>query len=202
MFLIFDTETTGLPQFNVPFDHPAQARIVQLGCILLDSEFEEVASYSSLIYPKDWTIQPDAQAKHNISIEQCKQYGLPIEAALDVFDAFCERSDKIVAFGLKFDAHLMDVEQTLRKGFTNRYEWTKDGICVMLESTNVCKLPHATNKYRGYKWPKLQEAYEFMFHETFEDAHDALADCRATARVFKWLVEHNIVNAKREVLVA
>lgn len=36
--------------------------------------------------------------------------------------------------------------------------------CPMKLATNVVKLPSKTNqKYGGYKWPKVQEAYDFFF---------------------------------------
>ena len=32
------------------------------------------------------------------------------------------------------------------------------------------------NGQKGYKWPKLSEAYQYFFNEAFVDAHDALGD--------------------------
>ena len=34
----------------------------------------------------------------------------------------------------------------------------------MILSTNICKIP--SPKGKGYKWPKVQEAYDFLFGET------------------------------------
>lgn len=36
--------------------------------------------------------------------------------------------------------------------------------CPMKLSTNICKIPHPT--YGGFKWPKVQEAYDFFFGKT------------------------------------
>lgn len=60
----------------------------------------------------------------------------------------------------------------MRAGRKNRQ------ICTMNESTDLCKIP---GPY-GYKWPKLEELHKHLFGKTFDNAHDALADVRATAR--------------------
>ncbi len=43
------------------------------------------------------------------------------------------------------------------RGFT----FPKELSCPMLLSTDVCKIP--SPRGRGYKWPKVQEAYDFFF---------------------------------------
>jgi len=39
-------------------------------------------------------------------------------------------------------------------------------------------------KYGKYKWPKLMELHTKLFSVGFEEAHDAIADIRATAKCF------------------
>jgi len=51
----------------------------------------------------------------------------------------------------------------------------------MAVTTPICKIP---GKYNDYKWPKLAEAYRHLFNEEIKDAHDALADVRACARIY------------------
>jgi DNA polymerase III subunit epsilon len=58
----------------------------------------------------------------------------------------------------------------------------------MQDMTDICCLPSPWGK--GYKWPKLHEAHRHCFGKEFEDAHDALADVRACAKVFFWLQQH------------
>jgi hypothetical protein len=55
-------------------------------------------------------------------------------------------------------------------------------FCTMIKSTSICKLPAA--KGRGYKWPKLEELYQFLFNKKFDGAHDAAADVKAAAECF------------------
>ena len=192
MYLIYDTETTGLPLFDKSPDNPGQAHILQLACLLLDESYEEVASFSSLIKPTGWHIHSAAQAAHGISKEDCEKKGIDIKCALGVFNEFDRLSHSHIAHNIKFDAFLVNCENALHTAYTRITN--KAQICTMLSTTEICKLP--SKRGSGYKWPKLIEVYQYLFHESFDGAHDALADVRACARVFKWLRNQNIVGAK------
>lgn len=183
-YLVFDTETSGLPNFKIQCD--TSARIVQMSAILLDEDFEEVACFSTLIKLSDGTkIQPGAFQAHGISEELCEKFGINIESALRMFDGLAEKADKMVAHNLKFDAYLLDTEQTLA-GYP-KFDVIKHGICTMLASTPICKLP---GRGGNYKWPKLAEVYNIFYpNAPMFDAHDALVDVRATGQVLKYLVQ-------------
>lgn len=58
MIIFYDTETTGLPLWREPSEHPDQPHIV------------EIASMNALIRPDGWTISPEAAAIHGISQER------------------------------------------------------------------------------------------------------------------------------------
>ena len=182
MYLVYDTETTDLPNFGIAANHPKQARIVQLACVLMDEAHKEVASFCSLIKPCNWVIQSGAQAAHGISQQECVEKGIGIEVALSVFNEFDRLCDLHIAHNIKFDSFLIKVERELLFGMGKHSD--KQQFCTMLSMTNICRLP---GKYGKYKWPKLQEVHEYLFHAPFEGAHDALADVRACAKVYKWL---------------
>jgi DNA polymerase III subunit epsilon len=182
MYLIYDTETTSLPLWNSAFNHPDQARVIQLAALVLDDSYEEVASFSTLIQPDGWVITPGAQMAHGITLEDCARKGIFIKTALAVFSEFERLCHVHVAHNIKFDSFLLDVERSHCKVPQGRPY--SEQYCTMLNTTEVCKLP---GKFGKYKWPKLIEAYQHIFHDTFEGAHDALADVRACAKVFKWL---------------
>ena len=50
----------------------------------------------------------------------------------------------------------------------------------MKSTTDFCQLP---GPY-GYKWPRLEELYQKLFGEDFENRHQALADVRACAKCY------------------
>ncbi len=186
MFLILDTETTGLAQFQQPPDHPAQARICQLGCVLLDDQFVERASFCSLIKPDNWEISSGASAANGLTTQMCYDYGIPVARCLSILEGFYEQSEVAVAHNLKFDAFLVDIEYALLGNY-NPFVWSQKGYCTMLKSTDVCKIAKKTGN-GAFKWPKLQEAHQHFFGHAFDKAHDALADARACGRIFKQLL--------------
>jgi DNA polymerase III epsilon subunit-like protein len=183
-YLVFDTETTTFPSSKIAANHPDQAHIIQMAAIVLDEEFYEVSSFYALIKPAYWhTISEGAEKAHGISKEKCSKHGVFIEDALKIFKTFHDSATHVIAHNARFDKQLIDIENEVLT--LDRMMW-KPTVCTMECTTGICMLPskYPTSKY---KWPKLSEAYEFLFKEKFDKAHDALADVRATARIFKWL---------------
>lgn len=67
----FDTETTGLPLFKEPSEHPGQPHIVQLGACLVDLDSREVLStLDVMIKPDGWLIPDKVDAIHGITTEK------------------------------------------------------------------------------------------------------------------------------------
>lgn len=192
MILVFDTETSNLPQHNLPLDHPAQARIVQFACVMLDREFNERASFCSLIKPDGWQIQPGAQSAHGIRQEECEKYGMPIDVVMDIYAAMCDKCNFFVAHNFKFDNELLSIEEAILADMHNptASESGSNQFCTMQLMTPVCMLP---GRNGSYKWPKLMEAYQHVTGHTFIGAHNALRDCRATTEIFKYLVDNKHV---------
>jgi DNA polymerase III epsilon subunit-like protein len=191
-YLIFDTETTGFPVKDIPPDHPKQAHILQLACLKLDEQFNEVGSFYTLIKPIHWQeISPGALEAHGISRDMCQCHGLHPKLALDVFFSMFSDVKYTVAHNIKFDRQMVEIDNWCNHQSVSVVPWPKH-ICTMECTTGICMLP---SKFPGakYKWPKLCEAYEFLFKQPMDGAHDALADVKATAKVLRWLVENKKV---------
>jgi len=194
MILVFDTETTAFPSPSLPVNHLNQARIVQLAWILLDEQFVERACFNSLIQISVATrITEGAFKVHGISEMDCRNYGMPIEQAIQPLLYQTRTSSVIVGYNISFDSKMLDIECENIFGLTDE-RWFGCGMfCVMEAMTPICQLPFANGRKghgsQRYKWPTLQEAYQFAFEQQFEGAHDALADVRATARIYRWLKE-------------
>lgn len=188
MYLLFDTETTGFFNKSLPLDHPDQARVIQLAAILCNKDFVDMGSLYTLIKPDGWTITPGAQAAHGITMEQCHEYGVPIREVLSLFECMVFRAKYYVGHNIPFDMDMVGNEYAVVSG-TN-IGWGSS-FCTMRLMTDICKLP---GKFPGkYKWPKLQEAYKVAFSRTFEGAHNALEDIKATKDIFRWLVTNGRV---------
>lgn len=195
MILVFDTETTTFPSANLAPSHPAQARIVQLAWVLLDDTFKERSCFNSLIrIPSSVRIAEGARKAHGITEEDCEKYGAPVNDTLAIFLDRFANSSTFVAHNIKFDMQLVNIEHELLYGPLGY--GPKDQFCTMEAMTPICQLPFANGKRsygnQKYKWPTLQEAHQHAFGQRFEGAHDALADVRATARIYKWLKEKEL----------
>ena len=172
MRLIFDTETTGL-KF---------CRLVQIAGILVDRDWKEQASFSLMIKPEGFEIPKEATEIHRISTERATAYGAPLRTALSVFNNLIIGAEEVWAFNAAFDERAINSEFDFI-GQVSRVKENKP-ICAMLACQGILQLPNPRGS--GYKWPKLAEAYSFFFDgATIEDAHDALADVRATVKVIQ-----------------
>ena len=179
--LVLDTETTGLPLKGVPASDPRQARIMQLGAVLLDDD-KEVASFYSRLYPDGWPlVHTAAEAAHGITLESCERLGVAQRAALDVLAEFTSAADIVVAHNYDFDYQLLTIEYEL---LGHVFAPAKH-FCTMKAMTSICKLVKSNG---SAKWPNLQEALSHCYIGDVVDAHDALADTRACAKVWRWLV--------------
>ena len=66
--MIFDTETSGLPLFDKPSDHPGQPHLVQYSAVLFsDVTRMEMAYDTMIVRPDGWIIPEQAIAKHHIT---------------------------------------------------------------------------------------------------------------------------------------
>lgn len=186
--LLYDTETTGLPNRNRSFSFPSQPHVAQLAYILDDSERGVIDRADLLIQPYDkhWMMSPESLAIHGKTREMCEQQGLPLPEVMDRFVDACAEADVLLCHNVSFDRLLMMIQAckldpliqpvTIFEG--------KPHVCTMLAAMPICKLPPKSGKGKGYKWPTLQETHVFLFGETFDGAHDAMADITATQRVY------------------
>jgi len=181
MILVFDTETSGLPAWRLPADHPSQPRLVQLAALLLDDSLEEHACFSAIVRPDGWTIPKEASDLHGITTEMACDLGLPLRFVLSTLVEFAARIDLRVAHNLDFDDLI--VTAAFKRNGLPHTGWA-GGFCTMRAMTPLCKLP---GKYDDYKWPKLQEAHVHCFGREFDRAHNAAADVRACAQIYRWL---------------
>jgi DNA polymerase-3 subunit alpha len=191
MFLIFDTETTGLPKRdNAPVNEVDNwPRVVQIAWQLHDGSGNLIHHHDFLIRPDGFEIPYSAEKVHGISTRQATEQGIPMEEALELFNQSLEQSDFLVGHNIRFDINALGAE-FIRKGIETKF-LDKRQVCTMLASTDDLKLPGG----RGgkFKPPKLMELYEYLFGEQFGEAHNAAADVEATARCFFELLRKKII---------
>ena len=197
MFLIFDTETTGLPlNWNAPLnDFDNWPRLIQLAWQIHDEKGDLVEATSYLVKPDGFIIPRGSEKVHGISTERANKEGQPIEFVLKEFIKALEKVQITIGHNLEFDNNIVGSEM-LRYGIDNDILLKqKTQIDTKGESTNYCALPGGRGG--NYKWPTLEELYLKLFNESFDAAHNASADVQATARCFFELVRISIIQSNK-----
>lgn len=83
--LFYDTETTGLPLFKEPSEHPDQPHIVQLAACLVDLDTRKtIASMDVIVKPNGWTIPAEVSAIHGITTEHAMDVGISEAMAIEL----------------------------------------------------------------------------------------------------------------------
>jgi DNA polymerase III epsilon subunit-like protein len=180
MYLIFDTETSGLPRnWSAPAsDVDNWPRLVQLGWYCCDASGQVLRSQQYLIKPQGFKISPQAAQLHGITTQLALRDGVDLLPVLEEFSAEVRAAKVVVAHNLDFDQKVMQAE-FVRAKLADAFA-RKKRICTMKETADYCRLP---GKY-GYKWPSLTELHRHLFGTPFEGAHGALADAEACQRCF------------------
>jgi DNA polymerase-3 subunit alpha len=183
MFLIFDTETTGLPRnFNAPAsDSENWPRMVQLAWQLHDETGKILDVSNYIIKPDGYTIPFNATKIHGITTEHAKEHGLPLQEVLEKFQEMLSRTKYLVGHNISFDINIAAAEFYRITQVNPLSTFLKLDTCT--ETTaSLCQLPGG----RGgkFKLPNLAELHKTLFHEGFDEAHNASADVEATARCF------------------
>ncbi|MBT6224587.1 MAG: hypothetical protein HOI63_03850, partial [Cryomorphaceae bacterium] len=80
MFLIFDTETTGLPKkWSAPLtDFDNWPRAIQVAWQVHDINGDCISNQSYIVYPDGFTIPYDSEKIHGISTQLAKKIGVDI----------------------------------------------------------------------------------------------------------------------------
>ena len=189
--LVFDTETTGLPTERNPAIIATHKwpYIVQLSYIIYDTENNIVLDYVDRIIklPKGVLISKESEAIHKISNDRCKIVGVDITEELIEFNKHLLTVDVIVGHNIPFDKSMVMVECIRNKVLNN---FTKNGhkkteYCTMKNSINLCKIEREyKNGDKYFKWPKLMELHEHLFHIIPEGLHNSMVDVLACLRCY------------------
>ena len=191
MYLIYDTETTGLPRdWNAPItDSDNWPRCVQIAWQLHDELGELVEVKNFIIKPEGYDIPFNAAQIHGITTERAEKQGVDLTWALNEFNKALSKSKFVVGHNIGFDINIMGAEYHRKAVDSPLMDMQPLDSCT--ETTaELCKIPGG----RGgkFKLPKLEELHEFLFNEQFAEAHNASADVEATARCFLELIRKKV----------
>jgi len=184
--IIFDTETTGMPQFGQPLDR--QPYVCQFAAIIY--EYDAVAKTFQPIKKIDQLIKPpipmplDCVHIHGITDQKLMNEPVFADFVDEMLDFFKE-ADLAIAHNLPFDVAIIEIElDRLKKSKNFLPAQTYD---TMKETKELCRL---SGKNGNYKSPRLTELHQFLLGEAFQNAHNAIADVEALGRCVKKLIGH------------
>lgn len=195
MYLIFDTETTGLPKnFRAPVsDTDNWPRCIQIAWQLHDEKGKLIEHQDYIVKPEGFNIPFDAEKIHGISTDLAEKEGLPLSEVVERFLKALQKAKFIVGQNIEFDLNIMGSE-FYRLGIENPFpNFSVLDTCTEV-TAQLCQIPGG----RGgrFKLPTLTELHQFLFNEPFSEAHNATADVEATTRCFLELVRRQIFTAE------
>lgn len=194
MKLVFDTETTGLPDFKARSADPIQPHLVQLALVFIADDGTEAEASCVVIKPNGWVISPEVAAIHGITQERAMDEGINEETATAMFVMAQARCSLRVAHNESFDRRIMRIAMTrvgLERDFIEYIEG-RASFDTCRKAQPIVNLP-PTDKMvakgmNGPKPPKLEECIRHFFSEELPGAHDALVDARACGRIYHHLL--------------
>jgi len=197
MYIIFDTETTGLPKsFKAPYtDTDNWPRCIQIAWQLHDEWGNLIEAKDYLVKPEGFNIPYDAEQIHGISTELAEEQGVDLKFVLDEFNIALGKAKFVVGQNVSFDNNVMGCEYH-RFGVETELNNMKVLDTMTEKTATLCQLKGG----RGgkFKLPTLTELHTHLFGEGFGDAHNATADVEATTRCFLELIR--IENYSQEEL--
>lgn len=175
--LIIDIETTGF----MPKGRIVEVGIVELNLdtgekkILFDQVChesgitEEEVAKSWIVEHSDLTVEAVRKSRNLVRLKPT------IQLIIDSYPIGA------TAYNNKFDFGYLK-----NRGFN----FPKELPCPMILSTNICKCP---GKRGGYKWPSVQEAWDFFFPNTkYIETHRGADDAFHEASIVKELYDRGV----------
>jgi DNA polymerase-3 subunit alpha len=193
MYLIFDTETTGIPHNKTApiSDLDNWPRVVQLAWQLHDAKGKLISQHSYIIKPEGFDIPYKAEQVHGISTKRALAEGHDAKTILDLFIEDLGKTSLLVGHNIEFDVSILGAE-FLRKEISIDTFLKLDKLDTGIASTEFCQMAGGIGG--RLKMPRLVELHEKLFGKDFGDAHDASYDVAATARCFFGLLKQKVVN--------
>lgn len=200
MYLIFDTETTGLPRNKTApvTDLDNWPRLVQLAWQLHDETGKLLSQGNHMVKPEGFTIPFNAERIHGISTDRALEVGEDLNLVLSKFSEDVKKARVLVGHNIEFDNKIIGAEY-LRSEQENLLE-TYPNIDTSMDTVEFCQLQGGLGG--KLKQPKLVELYEKLFGIPFAAAHDAAYDVDATAKAFFECLRRKILKTFDETEVS
>ena len=200
--LVFDTETTGLPQSKIisPDTLKLWPHIVQFSYVIYDTDANDIVVSSDDIVKvgKDVVISEGSIELHGITSEISQSKGSNIIEIIDVFCNHLKSVDVLVGHNVTFDIKMVKVEllrliyndmseDKSRKYKNNLYDLSnfQNVYCTLQNSIELCAIKTLDKFGKEYnKYPKLVELHKYLFHSVPNNLHNSFNDILITLRCY------------------
>lgn len=207
LILCYDTETTGLfrpKKTDPPSAIKTDPFVLQISWCIYDTISRAIIKMmDTYIRVADSVpITDEITAINGATREKCNG-GIHIIDALKMFYDDFNQCGIIIAHNQEYDQRMLLLEWSRYKEELQEFPFdrmfsigwlTANQIkikCTQRIGTNLCKI--VIPNRRGYKYPKLVELYDFMFHEKPENLHNSMIDILVCLRCFlKMCYQYNI----------
>lgn len=190
LICVFDTETTGFPNWKIPSDDPSQPHLVDICALLYTPDGELVDSFEAMVRPDGWVIPNEVEVIHGITTEMALEHGIPEAEALAGFYRLHDQASLRVAHNIGFDDRIMRIAiKRYMSDFAAEAYKAGPGYCTAVKSKPICQLPpteamKATNFKNSFKTPTVAEALLHFTGEELVGGHRARPDTEACARIY------------------
>lgn len=177
--LVIDTETTGLsPNYN---------KVLTVGMLLVDVEKKHLKILDSnhiFVKHKDYNASSSALKVNGIDLEEHHKIGITPKKACNEINTFINknllRETPLVGHNISFDRRFLNALFDQGESLSKFHHESEDTMFIWRSLQNQNKVPCILNSKLG--------TIASHFNIDYQKAHDALADCHITARVY-----HNLI---------
>src|SRR5688572_3917609 len=112
MYLIFDTETTGIPRNKTAplSDLENWPRLVQIAWQLHDANGKLLSQHNYIIKPEGFDIPYKAEQIHGVSTKRALAEGHDISKVFEIFLSDLNRTNELVGHNIEFDVNIIGAE--------------------------------------------------------------------------------------------
>lgn len=201
--LVFDTETTGLPQSKIisPDTLKLWPHIVQFSYVIYDTDANDiVVSSDDIVKVEEGIVISEGSIElHGITKEISQTKGCKISKSINIFFKYLKKVDILVGHNIEFDIQMLKVEllrliyseslpdEKSRKYKNYLYDLTnfENIYCTMKNSIELCSIKVLDKFGKEYnKYPKLIELHKYLFHTAPSNLHNSFNDILITLRCF------------------
>lgn len=192
--IYFDSETTGLVDHSKPFTDATQPHLVELAAqVWDDARGHKLAELNTLIRPDGWTMPPEAEAIHGITLAECEAHGIPLFKALSLFSMLVLCAQEVVVQNQVFEWAMQRISAARATGILPLLGFLSTRIWRDTTKMGGAAFPDLPVAGHGHG-PRQSAIFERLHGCQPEGKHRAMGDVR-TLRVNFLALESILSNA-------